>query len=450
MVAAYLGERAESAMLGSISRVGVLAVVLSMLSAGVLWAGTNFYVSPGQGGGANGTAAKPWPSVQAAFGSGKVRGGDTLLLSDGDYGALILDQARFSSPVIIQSLNGKNAHFERIKISGGSKHLVLKNLSVWPSQPKTGSGTLVHALPATSHITIDALDVGSGRDAAKFLSWSLAEWRSRDYNGIHVMGAQSIVRNSTVTGIRNGIIAAGADSLVERNSVNGFSRDGLRGLGNRGVFRANRVTNCIKIGKNHDDGFQSWSPRKVKGAVISGLKIEGNIIIEWTASPGHPLRCRLQGISMFDGFYDSLIIRNNIVSISAYHGITVSGGRNVLIANNTVVSNSGKRQKNPWIAVLSHKNKSPAQNVTVANNLAMQFKGADGRGKNIKFIDNSVIQDPRGAFEDIAKFNYRPVPRSGFVDSANMTYAPPIDILGGARPFGKGPDRGAFEVGASR
>ena len=50
-------------------------------------------------------------------------------------------------------------------------------------------------------------------------------------------------RNNAVTNVRFGISVEGKDALVEDNSVVNFSADGLRGLGDDGVFQYNLVKN---------------------------------------------------------------------------------------------------------------------------------------------------------------------------------------------------------------
>ncbi len=56
---------------------------------------------------------------------------------------------------------------------------------------------------------------------------------------------------------------------------------------------------------------------------------------------------------------------------------------------------------------------------------------------------------PATVFSDVKTFNYVPKAASGYIDTANMLHAPKIDIMGTSRPQGKGPDRGALEVGSS-
>ena len=105
-----------------------------------------------------------------------------------------------------------------------------------------------------------------------------------------------------------------------------------------------KAKNCVVTDANHDDGIQGFKPG---GGTISGLVIDRNTILEWTAAPDHPLRCALQGMFLSDAIYENLVVSNNLVSTSQYHGITLSGGRNAKIVNNTVVNAKGVTGSTP-------------------------------------------------------------------------------------------------------
>jgi hypothetical protein len=197
------------------------------------------------------------------------------------------------------------------------------------------------------------------------------------------------------------------------------------------------------VDKTHRDGFQSYSKSTVKN-----LTVEGNIILAWTHKTSSALRGSLQGISLFDGYYDDLVIRNNVVASDHYNGITVLGTHRATITNNTVVNIDGKSGKAPWIKVDTTKAGSPSQNVLVANNLAMSLSGADAKN-NVVLTNNSVLLYPTKVLQNIVDFDYRPKADSGLIDKADPKYAPKVDVLTDARPSGSGPDMGAFEVGST-
>lgn len=428
---------------------GLLAALsLAMLPAGGSLAAT-FYVAPlgtTQSCTIDGSQTCPFLSVSSAFSSGRIKAGDVVNLMNGDHGILKLTNAGFDSTVTIQALNANQAHVEYIAIQDGSRNLTIKNLNVWPSNPYQYIGTLAYTSGGSSYITFDGLDARAGQDAGNYPNWSATEWASRAVDGAMLNGKNSVVKNSKFTGVRFGIALLSADQTAQGNTVDGFSGDGMRGQGNNGKFLNNRVSNCVTIDDNHSDGFQSFT---TPDAPITGLLLDGNTIIEWSNTTASPLRCWLQGIGMFDGFYDNLTIRNNVVAVRMGHGISVFGTRFTTITNNTVVWADGVANSYPWISVYAHKNGTPSTDVVIANNLAMSFGGKTDSVNRISYVSNSVILNPAQVFQDVLAFNYVPQSTSGFIDTADPAYAPAVDLLGGGRPSGAGPDRGAYEVGAT-
>lgn len=400
----------------------------------------------------DGTEGLPFLSIPAALASGKVKGGDTLLLKDGAYGAVdIKANASFDTPVTITSQNAKSAQFDSILLSQNTRNIVLRNISVWPRSPtaeggKNGAVALVRAYSTTSDITLDNLDVRSEVGAEAYMQWDAAHWEARKYSGIFLQGPRSLVTRSRLTGIYHGIMVQDDAQIID-NVVDGFNGDGLRAF-SHGTVRGNRVMNCVKTDDNHDDGFQSFS---LNGIPVTDLLIDGNTIIEWTGNPGHPLRGLLQGIGLFDGFYDNLTIQNNLVSVSAgsYHGLSVYGARGAKIINNTVVDALGQTGIYPWLRVAPRKDGTPSTDVLIANNVAMSIQGTASITDNVVFSNNSVVGTPSAVFENPAVLDYRPKATSGFVDTADAAAAPVLDIQGLPRPSGAQPDRGAYEVQVS-
>jgi hypothetical protein len=141
--------------------------------------------------------------------------------------------------------------------------------------------------------------------------------------------------------------------------------------------------------------------------VIRDLTLDSNTIIEWTHAPDHPLRGGLQGIGMFDGPYENLLIQNNVVVTRHTHGISVYGAFGAQIINNTVVSLSGRPGKYPMIRVKKQKDGTPSENVRVANNLAMGFEGGN-TATNVIFSKNTVITDPVKVLQTLVDAGYIP------------------------------------------
>lgn len=178
---------------------------------------------------------------------------------------------------------------------------------------------------------------------------------------------------------------------------------------------------------------------------MRNLTIEDNKIFEWVSPQVSPLRCQLQGISMFDGMFDGVIVRNNVVATSRYHGITINGALNSKIVNNTVVNITGQKTNYPWIMLSPHKNGTPSKNVDVANNLAMDIRVKPNPSLGHTVLNNVI---PGSIFNDFTapgNQDYTLKSGSSAIDKGAAAYAPQDDLVGAARPKGKAPDAGAYE-----
>ena len=425
-------------------RVFTLLVSLFAMFSGPALSETYYVVPPGAvaSGTPDGTATTPFLSIDAAFASGKVKGGDTLLLKDGAYGAITIKaNAAFDAPVTIMSQNAKAAQFDSVLLAQATRNLVLRNLSIWPRDPAVGADYLIRSYDTTSDITLDGLDIRSELDAAAYMQWDAAKWEARKFSGVLLEGPRSLVTGSKLTGVDHGIMVAD-DSQIINNVVEGFNGDGMRAF-SRSTVRNNRILNCVATDENHDDGFQSFQS---DGVPVTDLVVDSNVIIEWVGSQDHPLRCSLQGIGLFDGPYDNLTVVNNLISVSQYHGISAYGARGARIINNTVVNIRGLVGTAPWIEIYPRKDGTPSTDVLVANNVAMSLQGTASTVDRVEFRNNSTIGTPSLVFENPAAFDYRPKTSSGFIDTADPTVAPAKDLLGRSRPGGKAPDRGAYKV----
>ena len=420
------------------------AISLTLLATPAI-AQSIWYVAPEGSSTSNsdGSRSAPFLSIYDALQSSNFQPGDTILLMDGNHGTFRLWNYYYDRTVTIQAENPHKAHLDWVLFQGNTSNITLRNLAVWPRDPKmTVQHGVVDAHGGTSHITVDGVEVRSHPDSSNYRNWSSEDWKTLRRNGIHLSGAHSAILNSTTTGIANGITTYGSDSRMIGNQVFGFAADGMRALGNNSLVQGNYVADCVNVDGNHDDGFQSWT---TNGPQI-GLTLDSNRILEWTGAPDHPLRCSLQGIGLFDGVYQDLKILNNVVAISHWHGISVYGAENAYIANNTVVNIDGISDKAPWLMIHPHSASIPSRNVVVANNVAMHIR-IDSTTENATVVNNTEIRYPHAMFQDIQAFDYRPRLDSGLIDTGDLGTAPPVDILGSPRPQGAGPDRGAYEIG---
>lgn len=392
---------------------------------------------------ADGSMAQPWPSLAAAFASDQIADGDSLQLLSGEYGEVIISKAVFKTPVTISPAKGAMVHLTGLKIDR-SQNLSFHGLAIWPLG--AGKGQLVKTDRRSVGIVFQNLDIRSRVDADTYPSWSKDDWLSSRRGGILLGGPDNALLDSHLTGLAFAIGAIGARARIEGNVVRGFSGDGARVLGDASVFSHNQIEDCVQVDKNHADGFQSWSlgpDRRPGKGTVRGLKIENNSIREWANPILSPLRCSLQGIGMFDGMYEDVIIRNNLVEVSAPHGITVAGGRRVVVTYNTVINNRAVNRKFPWIAVVPHKNKTPSEDVVIANNIATIIRYIHDPGLRTTVSGNLTGMAPAQIFVDPARGDFRPRQGGPADGRAVPAFTLPTDLSG--QPRGQNPDIGALE-----
>ena len=367
---------------GALGRTVVFAVCMLLAAAGVACA-RDLHVAPGASAeAADGSAARPFPAVSAALEAGAGQG-DRLLLAPGDHGAVVIRGVRADPPLEVLAAPGARAprlSSLRVRDSDG--------VSVEGLLVEGGDGGEHEALVTigadAARVRISGLRIRSGTGHE---TWTGDEWRARARNGIAVQGAGAEILGNNLSAVRFGItvFASSPGARVTGNVIDGFSGDGLRGLGDDGLFERNIVKNCVQVDGNHADGFQSWSlgPDGAPGAgVVRGIVLRGNTILQTSGRPG-PLSCVLQGIGLFDGMYEDWLIEGNLVEVDAWHGITVMGGINVRVLGNTVRNLSPSPPGPPWITVGAHKDgRVGAGNLIAGNSATAWNQSSRGAGTN--------------------------------------------------------------------
>lgn len=392
------------------------------------------------------TPSQTWASVSDVFSSGQLQAGDRIFLMAGYHGRLSITGQKFSSPVVIAPAPGEVAHVSSIMIRD-SRNFVIQGLKVWATSSNAGTGAMIRSYSDSSDLAFMDLDIRSVSSAGDYLQWTATDWDNNKRNGMLIAGDRVTIARNRVTGIYHGIFAGASNSLMEQNIVDGFAGDGMRSNGDNSIVRRNKVQNCVKIDGNHSDGFQAFSigANGPGTGTIKNLTIEDNKIFEWVSAATSPIRCKLQGIGMFDGMYDGTVIRNNVIAVSNYHGLTVAGAVNSVIANNTVVHPDGIAGNRPWIKISNHKNGTPPSNVTIANNLATNYHVSSDPSRNILGTNNVVVSNATNEFVSFATQDFTLKSTALGVDAGLSSYAPADDIVGTARPKGKAPDAGAYE-----
>lgn len=434
----------------------------------------DFYIDPINGSDSgNGSPTNPWRTLQAVIEANlietrkweslpyqpglnlitinpgaPVKAGDTLWLRTGYHGVVTIQSAYNLLPITIAAQPG---HVPRLRslLVQAAQNWVLRGLSISPSHapPLTPPITVLNVRnhgwfgPAWD-IRVEGCDVFTVNDAS---SWTASDWVNLASSGASVGADRVTVYGNRVRNVRFGISVSGDDARIQRNLVDGFSADGLRGLGDYGLFEYNRVQNNYVGGAadgNHDDGFQSWSvgPGGVGTGEVRGVTLRGNVFVNHV-DPSHPLRSSMQAIGCFDGFFVDWVVENNVVITDHWHGISFLGMRDSRIVNNTVIDINQATPGPPWIMVAPHKDARPSENVVVRNNLATDFSL-----QGINVVADHNLEFTNAAVLFLAPpYNLRLLPGTAAVDTGSLDLAPPRDIEGVRRPRGAGVDLGAHE-----
>jgi parallel beta-helix repeat protein len=148
------------------------------------------------------------------------------------------------------------------------------------------------------------------------------------------------------------------------------------------------------------------------GATFDNIRIDGNWFQESTDAK-RPLQNELQGIDDFDGVNTHVVITNNVVLASAYHGIALYGSQDSIIDHNTVANPTANGHK-LWVGVFDTKGSMPSKNVTAKDNAAVSFSFSMA---TTGFVDtnNVAVPDPTAAYTtfDTTKMIFDLTPKPG-------------------------------------
>lgn len=449
-----------------------LLLVLPLLLAATAQA-TTFHVDPVAGSDAgDGSAADPWRSLQTVLDSGLVetrdwpshpyqpgmvlepvnpgapiQAGDAIWLHTGYYGDVEIISAYNVTPITIAAAPGAQPQLRSLLVRS-AQNWIVRDLTISPS---FGAGDEVGTIVEVENhnwtgpawdIELANLDVFTVDDAS---TWGPAEWVDDTSSGVDIGADRVSIHDSRIRNVRIGIAVGGDDAIVRRNLVDGFSADGLRGLGDYGLFEYNRVQNNMigsSLDENHDDGFQSWSvgPGGVGTGEVVGVVLRGNVFINAT-DPANPLRSSMQGIGCFDGFFTDWVVENNVVITDHWHGISFYGMRDSRIVNNTVMELVEGDPGPPWLMVHDHKDDRPSENIVVRNNLAANLV-LDGN--NLVIDHNLEYTNPTALFV-APPFDLHLLSGASTIDAGSANLAPALDADRVPRPQGAGFDLGAYE-----
>ncbi|MEO6758508.1 MAG: choice-of-anchor Q domain-containing protein, partial [Saprospiraceae bacterium] len=377
--------------------------------------------------------------------------------------------------VVIMPQPGQSPIIERIRVAASAtitaSHWKLFRLNIQSESTNgtaTPSYTLLEVYPQADHVTISECIVSSNLNT---VGWMRDDWRNRCNSGISLRGrlnAYHVVEKNLILNTAFPLTISSSNTIVRENTVRYFTNDGSRLLGSYDRFEKNRIMDLIKVmttAENHDDLFQSFVyPAGGTGQdTLKSDTVCGNVFIN-TTDTTRAFRGNTQGIGCFDGVYLNWIIANNIVLTDHWHGISMYGAVDCVIANNTVLDpypyspfdSFDVHQTNigpTWIRIDKKTAGPPSTGNVIANNLVANVVtfAAPTMGVAYNNITIGAIANDAQYFVDISDFahplNFDLHLKSGCpaIDAGNALYAPADDFDGLERPQGLAVDLGAYE-----
>lgn len=431
----------------------------------------DYYIDPVNGSSnGDGSRANPWKSLQEVFDKGLVKatrwvapyddakkaievinsdgfivGGDTIFLLTGLYGNVEINRLMNESPIAIQALDGHNPKLSSLKIVASS-NWVVRGLTISPDEEGTSNVDLVHveSHPWSGPAGNIVLDGNSIYTQKNISAWSKQDWLDNVKSGVRIDAEYSNVQNNKIFNINFALQVLSDNMDIIGNEILNFSGDGIRGLGNNCNYINNFIANGIDINENHDDGFQSWVRDRDGDGVndpVENVVLDGNKIFYNFNHPNLSLISDIQGIGNFDGFFKDWVVKNNLVVVNHFHGISFLGAENVEIYHNTVVDGDDDGVMIPSIRIRDHKNGGPSKNVEIVNNISsVTIVSSDVEAKG-----NVQIDSKSSMFVNHVEHDYTPRINSPANNKGEAIYSGTKDINGRIRACS--PDIGAFEAG---
>lgn len=408
--------------------------------------GDTYYVDPTNGSMSNpGTSAQPWSTLEDVFDAGKTfNAGDIIYLRNGYHGFPVVS-GHNAGNVTIQAQSGHTPTAREVHFNNAS-NWTLSGLTISPRAANTYSTTdaIVLINANSSDITVQSCLI--------YFTTSVSGWTTQQMEDRLGIGIRTRGQNTTITGnhILNTFYAINnerqaTNSVISYNLLEGISGDGIRVLANDVLIEYNSIIDFYGVNDHHDDGIQSWSGGHsgipVGGSTVYRVTIRGNTIIDTTDS-SRPFQSSygMQGIGLFDGWFEDWVVENNLVVTDMWHGISFYGAIDCKIVNNTVIQNPHHpNNRTPWISVNNHKNGQPSSGNIVRNNLVTDMDVLAG----VTASNNIETTSYTSHFVDYANLDFHLKSTSSAVGAGTTTDAPSTDIEENARsvPY----DVGAYE-----
>ncbi len=261
-------------------------------------------------------------------------GGDRILLAAGNYGDLKLNSKSYSSEVVIASADPANpAEIRTITLTSVS-NLTFKSVEIgYGLAPGEASFAKMVNINKSSYLTFDDIHLRGSLDGNP----------GNDGNGLSVLTSDNIrVINSEFQQLNRAILFGSSTNVeVSNNNFHDLRSDGADFSDVQNVLIAgNRFTDFFPDVGDHPDAIQFWTTGTTKPS--TDIMIRDNVILQGRGAG-------TQGIFISDKAntlpYERVTISNNLVYVNdGYNGIGVFSAKDVVIQNNTVLSERGDKE----------------------------------------------------------------------------------------------------------
>lgn len=310
-----------------------------------------------------------------------IRGGDTVLLSTGNYDLVDLSGLVNRGYVTIAAAPDARVVLSGLDLSGAS-HFLLRGVEVSAEGAHPLSKHLVTAYRPgpmrADNLVIDGVKIAW---TTKVAAASPDEASENAPDGLHLGGDCLTVRNSTFHELESAIkITRGRKVSILNNEIYNFTIDGIQFSGNDIVIRKNAIFNQrVTPEILHPDCMQGQPPDK---QVFGPVTITHNLCVrtlnknsDQSARRSNLDRFGWQGINIFDGRWRGVSVRCNLVMPAAQHGIALYGVEDSVVEHNVVIAGS-RDGPLPWIAAMPSKEGRQPANVLIRANQSMGYLNA--------------------------------------------------------------------------
>jgi len=336
------------------------------------------------------------------------KGGETIKLAAGTYSNVTLTNRTFASNITITSADATNpATVQRVALNSAS-NVTFQGLTLGRQiSPPEPDYTQLHNVNKSSNIVFDHVTItGGSGDASKSLGWGLFV---RDSSNVSVTNS-SFDHTSLALEVSNV-----TNMVVKDNTFSDNRRDGINFAAvTNVVVDGNFFTNMFPVNGEHPDAIQFLTNGTTTAS--SNIVIKNNIVMQGAGEP-------IQGIFMNDEVgtlpYQNVDITNNLIYVNGqYNGISVTGGKNINVQQNTVVSRTDDTIP-AWIRL------ERVDGATVVGNVGDRLV-ASTNTSNITVGANSWLSQDSALLRKFENLNAAGAAKLSGMIVGTMGYQPPI------------------------